>query len=357
MKKITLLLVLMLLSLCMQTIIAQDKEPVAYQIKNLEQKKEDVTRVERELLKKEVETINQQLKEGKITKEKADNLKIEAAERHAKNIENRIAIFDNQIALLQRNGSVGLNSDIDRLEISIGGEDPDGDRLFGIKYSSGKQEEIEYDKRTYDDFFIAFGLNNAIIEGQSLNDSPYRLGSSRFFEIGWGLGTRVFKNSNFLRLHYGASFQFNGLKPEGNQYFVVDGDQTGLEDFEFNLDKSKFRMDNLVFPVHLEFGSSKVKETERSIRYSIHNQFRLGIGGYAGFNLNTRQKLKYELDGDNVKDKFKRNYNTNNFIYGLSAYMGFDSVLLYVKYDLNPIFKDAVIEQKNFSLGLRLDLN
>ncbi|KKK42126.1 hypothetical protein LCGC14_2286880, partial [marine sediment metagenome] len=68
-------------------------------------------------------------------------------------------------------------------------------------------------------------------------------------------------------------------------------------------------------------------------------------------------KLKYKIDGDKVKDKLKRDYNTSNLIYGLSAYAGFDSVLLYVKYDLNPIFQDASVEQHNVSLGLRFDLN
>jgi len=29
---------------------------------------------------------------------------------------------------------------------------------------------------------------------------------------------------------------------------------------------------------------------------------------------------------------------------------------LYLKYDLNPLFKDNVIDQNNISLGLRFDL-
>jgi len=115
-------------------------------------------------------------------------------------------------------------------------------------------------------------------------------------------------------------------------------------------------MDNLVFPVHFEFGPSKFKESENKVRYSLRNQFRVGLGGYGGFNLGTRQKLKYDRNGENVKDKLKREYNTTNFVYGLSAYAGFDGVLLYLKYDLNPIFKDAEIEQRNISLGLRFDL-
>ena len=68
------------------------------------------------------------------------------------------------------------------------------------------------------------------------------------------------------------------------------------------------------------------------------------------------KKLKYKRNGERVKDKLKRGYNTSNFVYGLSGYLGFDGVLLYAKYDLNPIFKDAVKEQHNVSLGLRFDL-
>jgi hypothetical protein len=137
---------------------------------------------------------------------------------------------------------------------------------------------------------------------------------------------------------------------------ALENGQTELQEFDFDLDKSKLRMDNLVFPVHLEFGPSKLKKTEETMRYSLRNQLRIGLGGYAGFNMSTRQKLKYDRNGDNVKDKLKRGYNTNDLIYGLSAYAGVDGVLLYVKYDLNPIFKDALIDQRNVSLGLRFDL-
>jgi hypothetical protein len=340
-----------------QQLGAQEEETLAYQVAQLEKKKETVAQVEREALKNEVEIINRRLDNDEISKDEAQQLKEEAAKKHAMNIENKVAILDNTIALLKRKGIVDLNTDTSNIEIGFGAGDDEGDVLFGIKYNTGKQKEIRYDRRTYGDPVIAFGLNNALIEGQSLEDSPYKIGGSRFFEIGWNWRTRLLKNSNAVRLHYGASFQFNGLKPVDNQYFVVENDQARLEEFEFDLDKSKFRMDNLVFPVHFEFGPSKLSEYEESIRYSIRNKFRFGIGGYLGFNLGARQKLKYEIDGNNVKDKLKRDYNTSNFVYGISSYIGFDSVLLYAKYDLNPIFQDTAVEQHNISLGLRFDLH
>ncbi|MBA4746177.1 MAG: hypothetical protein H2058_13055 [Muricauda sp.] len=334
------------------------QEDYQKKIEALKIEKQRIIEQEKDALKFEVKDINQRLEDGDISESEAKTLKEEAAKRRALNIENRVAIIENKIAWLERNeGEVLMLTELDTLE---------GDRVRigllidgkpAVTFNSKRwKKEIKYDRRTYSDFVMAIGLNNALIEGQSLNDSPYKIGGSRFFEMGWQWRTRVFKNSNWLRFNYGFSFQFNGLKPDGNRIFVQEGDQTVLEEFEYDLDKSKFRMDNLVFPVHFEVGPSRFKKSERTIRYSIRDQFRLGFGGYGGFSLGTRQKLKYNRDGENVKDKLKRDYNSSDLIYGVSGYMGFDGVLLYLKYDLNPIFKDADIKQNNISLGLRFDI-
>lgn len=357
MRTITMYLVALAMLIAVQNITAQ--EPYQKKVEVLKEQKTKITQQEKEALKYEVENINDRLQNGSINEAEANKLKQQAAEKRALNIENRISILDNQINLLERNqGKTLVLMELDTLNgkgIRLG-VDINGKPTILFKSTNWKKE-IRYDRRTYSDFVMAVGLNNAIIDGQSLNDSPYKIGGSRFFEMGWQWRTRVFENSNFLRFNYGFSFQFNGLKPKDNQYFVaLENGETELQEFDFDLNKSKLRMDNLVFPVHLEFGPSKLNKTEETMRYSLRNQFRIGLGGYAGFNMSTRQKLKYDRNGDNVKDKLKRGYNTNDLIYGLSAYAGVDGVLLYVKYDLNPIFKDALIEQRNVSLGLRFDL-
>jgi len=316
------------------------------QTTQLETQKEIIISEEREALRVEVEKINTRLDANEITFEDASNLKQQLAEKHALNIENRIAILENEHALKERNYEV-----ID----FVYEESRDVLIINGKKFNISKN--VKYDRRTTSDVVFAFGLNNVITEGEGLDESDFRIGESRFAELGFAWKTRVFDNSNFLRVKYGFSFQFNGLKPTDNRIFVRDGNETSLETFPQNLNKSKLRMDNLVFPVHFEFGPSRKIERPNSIRYSTRNQFRLGVGGYAGFNLNTIQKLKYNLDGDSKKEKLKNNYNTNDFIYGLSAYMGWNCAAIYVKYDLNPIFKDNPVEQRNISLGLRWDID
>ncbi|WP_394750779.1 coiled-coil domain-containing protein [Spongiimicrobium salis] len=350
----------LLIVLMAQNIYAQD-EDYKSKIKILEEQKEKISTQEKAELKKGIQKINKQLENKEISTTEAQELKEALAKKHALNIENRIAILDNQIALLERNMGDGLslNNRYDTRFIEVGWGQPDesDNLLLGIRYNNGKwkKRHRKYDRRTYSDLVLAIGLNNTLIDGQSLDDSPYRIGGSRFFELGYAWRTRIFKHTNFWRLNYGFSFQFNGLKPKGNQIFVANGDQTELQEFEFDLRKSKLRTDNLVFPVHLEIGPSVRREMKDRFRYSLKNQFRLGIGGYGGFNIGTRQKLKYTQNGENIKEKLKRDYNTADLIYGLSAYTGIGGALLYVKYDLNPLFKDAVVEQNNISVGLRFD--
>jgi hypothetical protein len=358
MTTITKHVVLLILCFSLAQANAQDsiqKTNNHYKIESLKELKETIQKEEREYLKTEVEAINQRLEKGEITQEKADTLKKEAAKKRALNIENRLAIIDNKIALLQRNDTgYDEKSDNNTFTISIGSNDDADVNIFRI---SGINKPKKFDRRTTSDLVIAFGLNNAIIDGESFDDTPYEIGGSRFFEIGWAWKTRVFNNSNFLRIKYGFSFQVNGLKPTDNRVFEQNGNITTLEEFEFDLSKSKLKYTNLVFPVHLEFGPSKKIEHDTYFRYSTRKQFKVGVGGYAGFNTDTRQKLKYSANGDRVKEKINRDYNTTDFVYGLSSYIAFGSTALYVKYDLSPIFKDQTVDQNNISLGLRFDMD
>lgn len=351
MKRIIIIVLLVCNGLLCQQSFAQEKDSVLVKLEALELKKEQVTKEEKEALKKKIIEINKKRDKSEISFEEAEKLKKEAAELHALNIDNRLSIIENSISLLKRNheNQTDKIADSTKRSIGIGSKD-------GFLKIDNKRSRYQRDLKTYSNLVVAYGLNNTITEGQNLNDSPYKVGGSRFFEIGWAWDTRVFKNTNAVRFKYGVSLQYNGLKPKDNRYFVEDGNQTVLEEFPDKLDKSKFRMTNLVFPVHFEFGPSEKIETANSFRYSTNNKFKIGVGGYAGFNIGNLQKLKYKQDGDKIKEKSRNNFNTNNFIYGISAYVGKDDVSLYVKYDLNPIFNNAISDQNNISLGIRFDL-
>ncbi len=334
-----------------------DQAFLAFKIKQLNQKKAAIIKAEKEALASFVLEVDQRQMKGLISLETASALKKEAAALRADNIAKRSAIIDLEIELLQKNDGDLLQAPTELKDLDKGAEF--SMEINGKPFVFFKEKQVKYDRRTYSDFVISMGLNNLVnfdqdIEG--VEDVDFQLGGSRFFEFGWVWRTRMFENSNFLRLNYGIMFQYHGLRPKNNQYVgVIDG-QTQLAVFEQDLRKSKFRTDNLVFPMHLEFGRSDRMERDDKIRYSIQNSFRIGIGGYSGINLSSRQKLKYTQNGERVKEKLKQGYDVSQMVYGLSAYAGRGGTQLYAKYDLSPLFASGPISGNNISLGVRFDL-
>ena len=235
-----------------------------------------ITMDEKGLLKLEVQKINTELEFGNITAKEAEKRKKKAALLSAANIEYRMAKVKRELLTdyyVQEGGTF----------IRIG-------ELFDSRII---KKRIRYDRRTTSDLVFAFGLNNAIQEGMSLNDSDYKVGGSRFFEFGILWSTRVAKNHNFVRFRYGLTLQYNNLKPTGNRIFVDNGDLTTLEEFPNDLRRSKIRLTNLTVPLYFEFGPSTKRETKRYVRYYTNNKFKVGVGGYLGVNIAVKQKLRY----------------------------------------------------------------
>jgi len=227
--------------------------------------------------------------------------------------------------------------------------------LFGHKIISGEKINVPKERRTTSQFVFALGLNN-LIKNDKIEDSDYRFLGSHFYEFGVTYNSRLFKSNNLLHAKYGLSLMYNTLRPTENRSFFVNGNQTNLEENVNHLKDSRFRNVYLVAPIHLEFDFSGNKTNNEKTHFKTHQNFRVGMGGYAGIRLKSKQIIIY---GDDLrtKEKVKGDFNANNFIYGLSSYIGYKETSLYVKYDLNPLFKENTVKQNNISLGIRFDLN
>jgi hypothetical protein len=350
------------LSLCLfaSKLVAQDKDikdakttqTFETKAKAIGDKIEKITAEEKATLKTEIEEVNVQLEKGTITKEQADEKKKKLAEARATIIENRIAVVQEELKdLVQAKVDGKLNevdSDKKRYSFSIPG---------GFKENNKNDTIKKSEKRTTSQFVFAMGINNLATDGK-VAGSDFRYLGSHFYEWGGTYNTRLFKNNNLLHLKYGYSVMYNNLRPTDNRVFVKNGDKTDLEVSTTHLDDSRFRNVYLVAPLHLEFDFSKNKTRDGKSFFQSHESVRLGIGGYAGFRLKSKQFQKFEdTDGNNITVKDKGDFNVNNFIYGVSAYIGYKETSLYVKYDLNPIFENNVIKQNNISLGVRFDFN
>lgn len=349
MKNFTIHLVILIFLFVSKVVGQETFESKAKQIAN---KIEKVTKEEKEKLKEEVEAVNVQLSEGKITQEQADKRKKELAEARAVIIEEKVTLAQNELNdLVQQkvDGKLKEQDSTKKSKIVIYWDKNDWNH-------NRCKDSIRGEKRTTSQFVFAMGLNNMMVDGK-YQDSNYSFIGSHFYEWGFTYNSRLMKNDNLLHAKYGLSLMYNNIRPTDNRSFVVNGDQTNLETNAVHLTESRFRNVYLVAPVHLEFDFSKPTVKDGKTYFKTHKSFRFGVGGYAGINVKSKQILKFEEEDLKYKSTIKGEYNVNNFIYGVSSYIGYKEMSLYVKYDLNPLFQDNLVKENNISMGLRFDFN
>jgi hypothetical protein len=329
----------------------QAQQTFESQVKSISTKIETITKEEKSALKTEVEAVNVALQNGKINKEEADKEKQKLAETRAKNIETRVAVEQENLKTLVQNKVDGQITGLDTLKKPT---------KIILKWEKGDKNYVhkaKAEKRTTSQFVLAFGANN-LVTNKAVANSDFYYWQSHFLEWGFTKNTRIFKNDNLLHLKYGFSVMYNNICPTDNQYYVPGANgQTNLEVFPYKLEDSRLKDVYLVAPLHLEFDFSGNKSNYGNSGFSTHKGVRFGIGGYGGFHIKSKQKMYYNIDDDKIRIKTKGDFNANDFIYGVSTYLGYKETSLYLKYDLNPLFENNSVDQHNISLGVRFDFN
>lgn len=316
------------------------------QTKEIADRIDAITLTEKNELKLKIKNVDKQLEEGEITFEEAKVEKTRLANYYAERIEK------------------GVNAEKEKLDTLIAAR-VDG-KVYSekecVKKSGITIENINIinkngERRTTNQLVFAFGLNTLQGDKNGLSDD-LKLWQSKFWELGYTWNTRLSKESNLFHIKYGVSLLFNNYSPKNNKVFTVDGDKTFLADSDINFKRNRFRNLHLNVPIHFEFDLSPMKFNKNGEKlFRSHNGLRIGIGGYAGLLINSRNSFKYKKDGSKIKYKEKKDFNVNDFNYGLSAYIGYGQISLYTKYDLQPVFKNNPVDENNLSIGLRWDFH
>lgn len=326
----------------------QAQESFESKAKDIASKIETIVKEEKKELKAEVEAVNEQLVQGKLTNEEADEKKKVLAEARAKLIEEKVAKLEEELHVLVQDKVDGKIKNIDSSKTITVHIDKD---FFSHKKCSNGE------KRTTSQFVFAFGANNLVTD-QQVAHSDFKYWKSHFYEWGLTYNTRILKEDNLLHFKYGMSLMYNNLRPTGDRYFVKNGAQTDLVTSTVHLEESRFRNVYVMVPLHLEFDFTKKEIRDDANYFRTHKSVRVGLGGYAGFRVKSKQILYFDdASGNDVEQKTKGNYNVNDFNYGLSTYVGYKETSIYLKYDLQPLFENNTVDQNNISLGLRFDFN
>ncbi|MDX5437364.1 MAG: PorT family protein [Pontibacter sp.] len=206
-------------------------------------------------------------------------------------------------------------------------------------------KEMHY-KPTKFNFDIDLGYNSLVDTDDTQVPDLKTLGS-RYVSLNLHLNNQIGGRKSPFYIVSGFEFAFNNFMFD-DDIVVRDINKVTVftEDPERNFEKSKLTYSSVNVPIMpmLKFKRENGKDG-----------FVIGAGGFAGYRLGSHTKLKYEEDGKTEKDKTRDNFNLSDFQYGLEGIIGYGSLNLFVKYNMNDVFKDNRGPQANvISFGLRL---
>lgn len=212
-------------------------------------------------------------------------------------------------------------------------------------------------RRTYNSFNIDFGTNNFLADGEFVDQAavPYtvrplgswyvagnsvyrtRLANKFFIEWGYGLG---FYNFKFL------DNNIRVLKTPDQVRFLEDG-----RDADFIKSKLTAYYAQASFIPVLDFGGNRHKpgifDDHRS------RSFRIGVGPYAGYRIDSFSKLVFEEEGKKKTDRNHDNFFLENIRYGARLQIGVRNTDFFVNYDVSQLFiKGKGPEVNAFSFGV-----
>ncbi len=258
-----------------------------------------------------------------------------------------------------------FDREYDRNYSSYNDDDDDDDDQYE-KWWEGKDynHKTTYVRghRTKHRSFMDFGMNNYLQDGSfpDKNNEPYSVKpwGSWYVALGSTFQTRI---AGKFGLEWGANMSWYNFKyQDPSQRIMQDENMVYWESStDPNPVKSKLTatyINAMLVPV-FDFGyKTRVRSYDdgRTTKYIHHdtNKFRIGLGGYVGYKIDSYSKFVYKDDGKK-KDHSKKGYYVDNLRYGLRFVMGYDNFDLFVNYDLNGLFyEDRGPDLNAFSFGI-----
>jgi len=235
----------------------------------------------------------------------------------------------------------------------------DGDtvsvKIGGYKFDIFEEEKEEKKKKKdYDDFTPWSGLDLGVAALMNPDYSFETPVGYDFISLDYKKSIRVGLNfaeknfpiiKNYLMIGSGLGLEINNYRFKNNTRLISNKPVlSGTIDTINVFEKSKLRLAYLNVPLLLEFNSSGNSEK------ALH----LAAGLLLGYNIGSKTKLVYLINGNKIKEKAKGDFNVEPFRYAITARAGFgDSFMIYATYDMSDLFfKNQGPELNAFSLGL-----
>ncbi len=228
-----------------------------------------------------------------------------------------------------------------KFEISL------GDRDVMSKTDSLEDKRSGFPKFSFGLTFSRFDLGfSRYLDQGNFNLSPanenLEFQGGKTSNVGFDfLQTGVRFSSNF-KIYLAAGLDWNHIRLKRNVTFQQDRPVLTAVADNVDFEKNRFSVRYLRVPMNFEFRTNQNKKGDRA---------HIVIGPEVGFLLNGKVK---QISDERGKEKFKDDYNFNQFRYGATARIGYSGFGIYAKYYFNDVFADnqGPVDFKNLNFGV-----
>ncbi|MBK5280132.1 MAG: hypothetical protein JJE09_14840 [Bacteroidia bacterium] len=273
-------------------------------------------------------------------------------------MEDMITKLENKDTTSSKKPSIEYLKDSVAIEKQVVATEPE--KLIEENWNEDTHKHERYKgRRTYHSVNIDLGTNNYLSNGQ-FPDQTNELYTVKPWGS-WYVGINSIQRTRVARkffIEWGGGVSWYNFKFQ-NTRTSISKDDTGLifsEDTrDINFLKSKLTATYLnasLVPI-LDFGGNR----RRTSLFEGHgsDSFRIGVGPYVGYRIDSYSKQVYKEDGEKRKNRERDNLYLNNIRYGLRAQIGFNDIDFFINYDTNELFSTGKGPQLNaFSFGITL---
>jgi hypothetical protein len=219
-----------------------------------------------------------------------------------------------------------------------------------VEETWGKEDDDDdWDDRKYrhrstrHSFNFDFGTNNYLEEGDFPDNdgAQYAVRPWGSWYIGLNSTLRTQLSNKFF-IEWGAGVSWYNFKFQDKSTLITEDDagvhfapDPRANDLSFVKSKLTVCYINASLVPMLDFGG----HNRKARFWSSHNSaFRIGVGPYVGYRIDSYTKQVYKEDDDKEKDKENNNFFINNMRYGVRMQVGVRSADFFLNYDLNELF-------------------
>ncbi len=215
-------------------------------------------------------------------------------------------------------------------------------------------------RRTRQSFNIDLGTNNFLSNGKfpDSNDEQYAVRPWGSWYVGLNSIQRTRLAQKFF-LEWGGGVSWYNLKfQDDNTLMTKDANGTNfIEDPRMaTLDFTKSKLTVCYINASLVPVLDLSDRNKKTRVWDGHGDaFRIGVGPYIGYKIDSYSKQVFEDQGDKKKERNHDSFYIQNIRYGLRLQLGYGGTDLFLNYDLNEMFTTGKGPKVNaFSFGIIL---